>query len=71
MQAPSRLAGQPGETYCVCGEPDDTDREFVECEQCSRWFHPECVGTTLQVLPCFAMQCCCAEGASHRLLHMC
>ena len=35
--------------YCVCRQPDDPNRSFVECEYCQEWFHPECVGTTVEV----------------------
>ena len=54
LQVPRQAGKQEEEVYCVCGQPDDTERAFVECEACERWFHPECVGTTLQVGPaCF------------------
>lgn len=39
----------PEVVYCVCRQADDPNRAFIECEDCQEWFHPECVGTTLQV----------------------
>ena len=40
---------EPEVVYCVCRQADDPNRAFIECEECQEWFHPECVGTTLQV----------------------
>ena len=39
------------ELFCVCQQPDDREapRDFVQCDKCQQWFHPECVGTTTQV----------------------
>lgn len=47
-QARSEVAA---ELHCVCRKPEDPDnpQDFVQCEACEAWFHPECVGTTMQV----------------------
>ncbi|KAK9815815.1 hypothetical protein WJX72_010117 [[Myrmecia] bisecta] len=35
--------------YCICQRPDDgTASGFVQCEECEEWYHPECVGVTLE-----------------------
>ncbi len=41
------------ELFCVCQQPDDPEapRDFVQCDKCQQWFHPECVNTTTQVGP--------------------
>ena len=35
----------------MCQQPDDPEapRDFVQCDKCQQWFHPECVNTTTQV----------------------
>ena len=38
-----------GELYCICRQPDDPSRDYVYCEECEQWYHPECLGTTLEV----------------------
>lgn len=39
------------ELFCLCQQPDDPEapRDFVQCDKCEQWFHPECVNTTAQV----------------------
>lgn len=39
------------ELFCVCQQPDNPEapRDFVQCDKCQQWFHPECVSTTTQV----------------------
>jgi len=32
--------------YCVCRKPYDASRFMVGCDQCSNWFHVDCVGLT-------------------------
>lgn len=39
------------ELYCLCRQPDDPTRDFIECTDCAQWFHPECVGTSVEVNP--------------------
>ena len=56
MQAP-RVQEPPAPLYCVCRQPDDYTRSFVECEFCEEWFHPECVGTTVEVSPVSPLPC--------------
>ncbi|BDA48817.1 probable pH-interacting protein at C-terminar half [Coccomyxa sp. Obi] len=42
--------GQAAELYCLCRQPDDpaAPRDFVACDKCEQWFHPECVDTTME-----------------------
>jgi hypothetical protein len=41
------------ELYCVCKQPDD-GRHLVCCDNCEGWYHPECMGKTVEVpLPPF------------------
>ncbi|XP_052232336.1 uncharacterized protein LOC127845454 isoform X9 [Dreissena polymorpha] len=35
------------ETHCLCNMPDD-GREYWQCEGCLKWFHPECVGESVE-----------------------
>lgn len=46
--------GQAAELYCLCRQPDDpaAPRDFVACDKCEQWFHPECVDTTMEVRAC-------------------
>jgi hypothetical protein len=39
------------ELFCLCQQPDDPEapRDFVQCDKCQQWFHPECVNTTAEV----------------------
>ena len=48
-RAVEQEAPEPEEIYCICRQPDDPNRAFIECEECKEGFHPECVGTSLQV----------------------
>jgi len=38
------------ELYCVCQQPDD-GRHLVCCDNCEGWFHPTCMGKTVEVPP--------------------
>lgn len=29
--------------FCFCEAPYNPDLEWVECEECSKWFHNDCV----------------------------
>lgn len=31
-------------TYCVCGQPYDSNRFMIQCDICCDWFHGSCVG---------------------------
>ena len=35
--------------YCICKQPDDHSRPFIQCDDCKEWYHPECIGATLAV----------------------
>lgn len=41
----------PNQLYCLCRQPDDPDnpRDYIACDSCEEWFHPECVDLTLEV----------------------
>ena len=30
------------ERFCLCNKPDD-HRKYMRCEQCSKWYHPDCI----------------------------
>ena len=32
--------------YCVCNKPLNPNLFFIKCDQCNKWFHPECMGLT-------------------------
>ncbi|KAH7388075.1 hypothetical protein KP509_16G056300 [Ceratopteris richardii] len=34
--------------YCKCEMPYNPDDLMVECEECKDWFHPSCVGLSLE-----------------------
>lgn len=34
--------------FCTCDQPDNRDRFMVQCVQCEDWFHPECIGMTVE-----------------------
>lgn len=40
---PDRVA-----VYCKCEMPYNPDELMVECEECKDWFHPSCVGLSLE-----------------------
>ncbi len=42
------MYGGESELHCVCRQPDD-GRPMIECENCNKWFHSDCVGTTPEV----------------------
>ncbi len=51
---------QAAELYCLCRQPDDpaAPRDFVACDKCEQWFHPECVDTTMEVCPSSTVDLC-------------
>ncbi|XP_010437008.1 PREDICTED: chromatin remodeling protein SHL-like [Camelina sativa] len=40
---PDRVA-----VFCKCEMPYNPDDLMVQCEECSEWFHPSCIGTTIE-----------------------
>lgn len=32
--------------HCICKQPDSLQADWVGCDRCELWFHPECVGVT-------------------------
>lgn len=42
-------AAEPQELYCLCRQPDDPTRDYIECTDCAQWYHPECVGASIEV----------------------
>ena len=46
MEEEQQEDGEPLRLYCVC-QSDGTDgREYVGCDGCDGWYHPECIGLT-------------------------
>jgi hypothetical protein len=37
--------------HCVCGGAADARRDWLGCDCCQQWYHPECVGLTPAVRP--------------------
>lgn len=35
--------------YCICKQPWEEGQEMVACESCPDWFHPDCLGSTMEV----------------------
>jgi PHD-finger len=36
--------GRHARVYCICGQPDDPNRLWIQCDMCNGWFHTDCVG---------------------------
>ncbi|PAV88553.1 hypothetical protein WR25_21842 [Diploscapter pachys] len=34
--------------YCICRTPYDEHKFYVCCDTCEQWYHPECVGISIQ-----------------------
>jgi hypothetical protein len=32
------------ETHCICKSPLNPDYMYIQCEECEKWFHIQCVG---------------------------
>lgn len=30
--------------FCICKRPDDQQRPMIQCDNCSNWFHFDCIG---------------------------
>ena len=43
-------------------DPDAPKTDWVDCDNCMRWYHPECLGTSLKDIASdrftYAMWCC-------------
>lgn len=37
------------QVYCVCRRRHREGMEYIACDSCSEWFHPQCMNTTLEV----------------------
>ncbi|GJN10055.1 hypothetical protein PR202_ga28114 [Eleusine coracana subsp. coracana] len=51
--------------FCKCEMPYNPDDLMIQCEECSDWFHPSCVGMTTREakrLEHFFCQSCNAEN---------
>ncbi|KAG8083736.1 hypothetical protein GUJ93_ZPchr0016g2631 [Zizania palustris] len=52
-------------TFCKCEMPYNPDDLMIQCEECSDWFHPSCIGMTIKnakKLEHFFCQSCTAEN---------
>ena len=38
------------EILCICNEPYDANSHWIGCNECDKWFHPECVQTTIEAV---------------------
>ncbi|CAD8088633.1 unnamed protein product [Paramecium sonneborni] len=36
-------------TYCICGNPDNHEKRYVQCDICDTWYHMECEGLSQQL----------------------
>uniref|UniRef100_A0A383V1K2 PHD-type domain-containing protein n=1 Tax=Tetradesmus obliquus TaxID=3088 RepID=A0A383V1K2_TETOB len=36
--------------FCVCEMPYNPDKFMVQCDQCTEWYHPECLKTSRKAL---------------------
>ncbi|KAL8461521.1 hypothetical protein ACS0TY_032850 [Phlomoides rotata] len=34
--------------YCKCEQPYNPDTLMIQCEECEEWYHPHCVGMTIE-----------------------
>lgn len=51
-----------GEKYCICQRPYNPDMEYIECEQCQKWFHNECLSREMIDLNDFMCETCAREN---------
>lgn len=57
---PDRIA-----VFCKCEMPYNPDDLMIQCEECSDWFHPSCIGMTIKEAKKrehFFCQSCTTEG---------
>lgn len=63
---PAKRAFKPDRVpvYCKCEMPFNPDVPMVCCSACNEWFHPECLGATLEALhsPQFVCDMCGKKG---------
>jgi hypothetical protein len=45
LDSPPQIDDKPA-LHCVCQQPEDPDDLYLQCDACSGWFHPECLGYT-------------------------
>lgn len=34
------------EAFCVCQKPLNPNLLYIKCDECSKWYHPKCMGLT-------------------------
>uniref|UniRef100_A0AC34EZ95 PHD-type domain-containing protein n=1 Tax=Panagrolaimus sp. ES5 TaxID=591445 RepID=A0AC34EZ95_9BILA len=56
------------EVLCICNEPYDANSHWVGCNMCDKWFHPECVNTTIEAVQA-AGEYICSACTFQRALH--
>jgi len=58
---------EESDVHCVCREPYDPSAHWIGCNICDKWFHPECVHTTIEAVQA-AGEFICHECAFQRAL---
>ncbi|KAL3689727.1 hypothetical protein R1sor_016036 [Riccia sorocarpa] len=48
--AVQQLSPDAVEVFCVCELPENPDHFMVQCESCTDWFHPACIGLSEEVV---------------------
>lgn len=48
---------EEAQVFCVCRRRHRAGMEYIQCDVCDDWFHPECVGTTVEVRGVHAWCC--------------
>jgi hypothetical protein len=57
------------EILCICNEPYDSNSHWIGCNLCDKWFHPECVQTTIEAVQAageYICHSCAFDRASQR-----
>ena len=47
-----------GELYCHCFQPYVSSRYFIQCDECTMWYHTSCVGIDSRKLPSISTFTC-------------